>query len=132
MGVYSGSAHLLWAGKDLGACGGIHITVYHTNAPHYNTNCATSYDYLFESMAWRVEQLSHFHLNSIQLKMALRVATGSHYNSHTEPLLAQIKSLKFHFLYSSNLVKIGNALVNGNGVGKVFTVLEPDKRLRNS
>jgi hypothetical protein len=41
-------------------------------------------------------------------KKALRVALGTAYNSHTDPLFADIKSLKLTDLYDHTLAKIGS------------------------
>lgn len=67
-------------------------------------------------------------------KKALRVALGAAYNSHTDPLFAEIKSLKLTDLYDYTLAKIGSEVINKiapPGVKDCYTVLQPDERLRS-
>jgi hypothetical protein len=42
----------------------------------------------------------------------LRVALGAAYNSHTDPLFAENKSLKLTDLYDYTLAKIGSEVIN--------------------
>jgi hypothetical protein len=67
-------------------------------------------------------------------KKALRVALGAAYNSHTDPLFAEIKSLKLTDLYDYTLAKIGSEVINKiahPGVKDCYTVLQPDERLHD-
>jgi hypothetical protein len=65
-------------------------------------------------------------------KKALRVALGAAYNSPTDPLFSEIKSLKLTDLYDYTLAKISSEVINKialPGVKDCFTVLQPDERL---
>ena len=66
-------------------------------------------------------------------KKAIRIITGSKYNSHTTPLFAKINSLKFEDLYILRCAELAMRVVKGAtspGMSLCFRVLEQDGNAR--
>jgi hypothetical protein len=67
-------------------------------------------------------------------KKAIRSALNAPYNSHTDPLFAEINSLKFEDQYQLNASKFANQIIEGEapwGVSSSFKIIKPDKDSRH-
>jgi hypothetical protein len=61
-------------------------------------------------------------------------ALNAPYNSHTDPLFAEINSLKFEHQYQLNASKFANQIIKGEapwGVSSSFKMIKPDKDSRH-
>jgi hypothetical protein len=67
-------------------------------------------------------------------KKALRVATGSPYNSHSELLFALLNTLKFEDIYTLRVASMAYIIIEKRallGLASAFRVIEPQENLRS-
>jgi hypothetical protein len=67
-------------------------------------------------------------------KKAICLALNAPYNSHTDPLFAEINSLKFEDQYQLNASNFANQIIEGEAhwrVSSSFKIIKPDKDSRH-
>jgi hypothetical protein len=67
-------------------------------------------------------------------KKAIRVAIGTHYNAHTDPIFARKNSLRMEDMYTISIAKLAGSVINGHapqGILPVFQVQQPHENLPN-